>query len=91
MTDCHEYTWIKIQGGELIYAVFSVSKFCLSTMSQSSGTSGMEDHSQNDPATRDQDEVSGRAAAARSSGCSYNVCSIEAVGREWHYGYHWKR
>ena len=45
-----------------LYAVFSVLKFCLSTMSQPSGTSGMEDHSQNDPARRDQDDVSRRAA-----------------------------
>ena len=63
-------------------------------MSQPSGTSGMEDHSQNDPTTRDQDEVIGRAATAT---CMFDRSgrqtvalwvSLEAVGGQWHYGYH---
>ena len=56
-------------GYSALYAVFAVSKFCLSAtcMSQPSGTSGMEDHSQNDPARRDQDEVNGGAALNRTA------------------------
>ena len=42
-------------------AVFSVSNFCYVC------TSGMEDHSQNDPVRGDQDKVSGRAALNRNA------------------------
>ena len=53
--------------GRLLDTIGSSLSRSFVSHSQASGTSGMEDHSQNDPARRDQDEVSGMAALNRNA------------------------